>query len=118
MTQLTITDREEDRVRVLVVAGEIDVESAPRLSDALARSVEEGTVTVLDFRNVSFIDSTGLTALVTALQARGGENDRLRLVGLQANPRRVFEITGLLDVFDLYDDLETASSTRDSANSA
>lgn len=53
---------------------------------------------VLDLHRVSFIDSSGLKAIVTAhkwLQARGG---RLRLVGPNKPTRKIFEITGLTQV--------------------
>jgi anti-anti-sigma factor len=54
---------------------------------------------------VTFMDSAGVNALVGAYH-RVSADDELRLVGLRPNVRRVFEITGLLEVFkvDLSDD--------------
>jgi anti-sigma B factor antagonist len=82
----------------LSVRGEVDVATAPRLAEALreAASASSGDVTV-DVSGVTFMDSTGLSALV---EARRGLGDR-RLVLSGASPMllRLLEITGLADVF-------------------
>ena len=51
---------------------------------------------------MTFIDSSGLGVLVGALK-RVRERDRCDLVltGLQGPPRRVFEITGLTELFSI-----------------
>ena len=53
---------------------------------------------VVDLSAVTFLDSSGLHALVAAYHRvpAGGE---LRVVGLRPNVRKVFEITGLLALF-------------------
>ena len=68
------------------VQGELDADSAPMLRQRLSDLIEsQGNLSiVVDLRSTTFIDSSGLTVLLTAhewLQARGGQ---LRLSG----PRR------------------------------
>jgi anti-anti-sigma factor len=75
--------------------GELDLAGAPAVADAVG-SVAANDVE-LDVSDVSFLDSSGVGALVaqqTRLRDRG---HRLRLVGLQAMPRRSLETLGLLD---------------------
>jgi anti-anti-sigma factor len=80
------------------VGGEVDVSSVGELSAALEKLVAGGATDVrLDLSAVSFIDSTGLTALLTArtqLEGRG------QVVVQQASSavRRTFEVAGL-DVY-------------------
>jgi anti-anti-sigma factor len=83
---------------ILAFAGEIDLSSAAEFSDGVSELTEgEKGEVVLSLQDCAFIDSTGLRALIMLgreLRARG---QTLVLSGLNGGPRRVFEITGLLD---------------------
>jgi anti-sigma B factor antagonist len=88
---------------VLRVVGEVDVASSPTLRARIAELLDDGADRiVLDLGDMSFIDSSGLGVLVGALK-RVRELDRKDLVlrGLQGPPRRVFEITGLTELFTI-----------------
>ena len=97
---------------VLFVYGEIDVMSAPRLHEALEELIGEAPGTLLvDLANVTFIDSTGLGTLVVAhrhLEERGGT---LRLVSVPSSVVQLLEVTGLVNRFHLYPDMEAAGSS-------
>lgn len=87
----------------LRVEGEVDVASSPTLRARIADLIDEGADRiVLDLDDMTFIDSSGLGVLVGALK-RVSELDRKDLVlrGLQGPPRRVFEITGLTELFTI-----------------
>ena len=76
-------------------AGELDLAGAPEVTEAVGAVAD--TDVELDFSDVSFLDSSGIGALV-AQQARLRESGhRMRLVGLQALPRRSLKTLGLLD---------------------
>jgi anti-sigma B factor antagonist len=93
----------------LTAAGEIDQGSAPILVDQLHSAIHNGDgLIVLDLGDVTFIDSSGVNALVAALHSAGS---RLRLGTLHPAVRQVLKITALLDVFAFADDLphDTAS---------
>ena len=81
----------------IAVKGELDVATAPGLLRRLDERIDAdpGALLVLDFEEVSFVDSTGLGMLVSAnrrARAAGGE---LAVRNLRPNVRRVFEMTGL-----------------------
>ena len=88
----------------LVVAGEIDVATAPELRRQLHQLADRNpTLLVLDLRGVTFIDSSGLGVLVGVLK-RLREKDRgdvLVLEGLQNTVQKVFDITGLTELFTI-----------------
>jgi anti-sigma B factor antagonist len=86
---------------ILVVLGEIDVATSPRLRAELASVLDRGARTiVLDLSAMSFIDSSGLGVLVGALKRlREQQGDDIVVRGLQDPVRRVFEITGLTELF-------------------
>lgn len=76
--------------------GEIDLATAPKLAVVL-RTLGGGDV-VIDMAEVTFIDAAGLTVLVEAKRRRNGAGTMI--IG-SASPfvRRVFEITGLEELF-------------------
>jgi len=96
-------------VPTVTVVGEIDVTTAPELRSALLglATAAEPTV-IVDLRSVTFLDSTALGVLVgTHKQCRelGGE---LRLVVSEPRILKIFEITGLTELFDIRADRHDA----------
>ncbi len=82
----------DEDVPVFLLRGELDVANAEEVRQALTAA--SGSV-VVDLSELSFIDSSGLTALIHARDdvcARGG---RFVMRGANGSVRRVFEITGL-----------------------
>ena len=90
----------EDGV-ILAVAGEIDISNAEELVDGVRSLVEgaEGEV-VLSLQDCGFIDSTGIRALIMLARELQTRGQALVLSGLNGEPPRVFELTGLLDGHD------------------
>ena len=81
---------------VIVVSGEIDLASAPYLGDALTGAIDTGQgPVVVDLAEVTFIDSTGLGALVFAHNRLAREERQLRLRSPSARVMRVVEVSGL-----------------------
>lgn len=56
---------------------------------------------VLDFRNCTFIDSTGLGVLVSTLKKCSEINGSLKLTHVNSNVMKVFNLTRLDKVFDI-----------------
>ncbi len=94
---------------VVRVAGEVDVASADRLREQLARTVAEGgTDLVVDLTAVSFMDSTGLGLLVGTLKRVRTAGGRMALVIDSDQLMKIFTITGLHQVFAIHGTLEGA----------
>src|SRR6267378_8498675 len=88
---------------LVAVDGEIDVASSPQLRQELISLIDRGARSiVLDLHSMSFIDSSGLGVLVGALKRlREHTGDAIVLRGMQDPVRRVFEITGLTELFTI-----------------
>jgi anti-sigma B factor antagonist len=97
VTPFAVEIRGEPAAPLVVVRGEIDVATSPRLRNALHAIVERGAHDItLEFSGVSFVDSSGLGVLVgTYKRMREDGGGTLKIVGAQASVRKVFEITGL-----------------------
>jgi anti-sigma B factor antagonist len=89
---------------VLVLTGEHDLSTAPELRARL-HDIAEGDAVIVDLEQTTFVDSSILGVLVGGLR-RARENDAPFgiVLGDEAHPaiRRIFELTGLHDVFPIY----------------
>jgi anti-sigma B factor antagonist len=95
------TTRDEDRV-VLTVRGEIDMATAPMLNHALARAAGVGATEIcVDLRDVGFMDSTGLHALVEIHEAIDRSRRRLVIIAPTGAARRTLELSGLMGVLNI-----------------
>lgn len=82
----------------VVVRGELDLATAPRLERALEGL--GGDVTI-DCQDLGFIDSTGLNVLARTHNRLTAEHRRLLIEGLSDQCRRVFEVSGLDQTLNL-----------------
>jgi len=96
-------------VRV-VARGEIDIETAPRLTAMLDRVIDDGArIVVLDAGDVGFIDSTGLRAIIAAGNRLNERDGHLMIEGMSGAVQTVLEISGLIDRY-------RATTTSDSVD--
>jgi anti-sigma B factor antagonist len=99
---LELTVSENGAETMVSAAGELDVNTAPELREQLARLVTEGARTVVvDLAAVTFVDSTALSVLVSALKRLRQADGDLQLEAPSPSVRRVFEITGLTRLFTI-----------------
>ena len=87
-----------ERHAVLIVAGDLDAATAPRLHAELVQLAADGVDrVVLDLRRMTFVDSYGLGVIVNAKKRLSQQGNSLCLVAEadQRTLRRVLEITGL-----------------------
>ena len=105
--RLEVTER--DAWTIVVVSGEIDMATAPRLRERLIDLIGEGQHRiVVDMSWVEFIDSTGLGVLIGALKRIRSHEGDLRLVIEDRRVLKVFEITGLDQVFVIHPSVEAS----------
>ena len=93
-------ERREDRV-VLRLTGDLDMAEVEQLKEVLRTTrADEEVETVIDLRNLSFLDSSGLSALLEAQSAAHESGRRVSLIRGPRQVHRVFEITGTDTRFD------------------
>lgn len=98
---INLSQLAENRVR-LSVRGELDLSTSPELGETLGRELDGGNSVVLDLSDVTFIDSTALNTLVSALRSCENNGGSLNVApDLPKQVRRVFQITGLDAVLPL-----------------
>jgi anti-sigma B factor antagonist len=103
------TETREDAV-VVHVGGDLDVYTAPRLKETLAKALDDGGRLVLDLSEVHFIDSTALGVLVSAHEQSQAADGDLRLV-MDPYLLKIFHITGFDGMFSIYPEVTGATSS-------
>jgi anti-anti-sigma factor len=103
-TGLEISTASAADATVLALSGELDIASAP----ALERALDEFGASiprrlVIDLTDVTFMDSTGLRALLLARQRTEDVDHELVLRPGPRQVQRVFELSGTLERFSFQD---------------
>lgn len=82
--------------------------NAKKFKEEVVALIDEGASTlVIDFKEVSFLDSSGLGALVGVLKKIGHRGD-LAVCGLNPDVKQMFRICRMDRVFKIFPDVETA----------
>ena len=87
---------EEGRLTV-ALTGEIDHHCAKAYIQAIAAKIEAYTpdLCILDFRDVSFVDSSGIAVVINALRCMTQIEGQLLLTGISQQPMKVFRASGI-----------------------
>ena len=100
---------------VLDVKGRVTIGHDAELREAIREAVDAGAQNILlNMKQVTKLDSSGIGELVAAHITISREGGRLLLVGLAANLAAVLQITQLLGVLELFDDADSALATLES----
>jgi anti-sigma B factor antagonist len=98
--QLSIGVTESSGSAVVTIAGEIDLASAPSLRERLSQCMDKGCRDItLEMSGVSFMDSSGIKALLAARGQLEEVDGRLTLSSPSRTVLRVLDVTGLSSVF-------------------
>ncbi len=110
---LKLSHYAKDGIEVIDVQGEIDIYTAPRLRELLIALVSKGDYQlVVNLDKVGFLDSTGLGVLVGGLRRVRAHDGSLDLVCTQQRILKIFRITGLTEVFGIYETVDQAIAAR------
>jgi anti-sigma B factor antagonist len=98
-----------DGVELLLVEGELDIASAPRLISVLNGAVQEALRSlVIDLSEVDFMDSTGLALLINANRRLTRRSKGFAVVCPPGPLRRVFEVTDMVETLRVCPDRDSA----------
>jgi anti-sigma B factor antagonist len=113
MTLTVVARNAEGSARVLDLDGEVDVYTAPQLRAAIMEEVDRGTRHLLvNLKRVGYMDSTGLGILIGGVKRLRESGGALLLIGPTPRIARIFEITGLNTIFNVYASEEEALAAR------
>lgn len=101
--------REQPRVVILDLVGEIDAFAEQALNEAFAEAESaQPEAILLNFSNVDYINSTGIALIVSLLARARKLHVSLRACGLSAHYQEIFTITRLSDFMSVFGDEASA----------
>lgn len=103
-------------MEVIKLSGTLDSKQANEMRQRVVEYVQAGAkLVIIDLKDVGFIDSSGLGALVMSLKEVKTAGSEMFLLSLGEQPRMLFELTGVDSVFQVFADqacLDTALQSR------
>ena len=99
---MEISKRSEENVEIIDLKGEIDISVSNRIREAIRPLIDQRKERLLiNLEGVTYIDSSGLGVLVESLQEMKKYGGRIKLVKLNPDIRKVFEVTRLDTFFEI-----------------
>ncbi len=96
------------QVQVIQLSGILEATNGNKLRSDVVSAIAAGKRTILlDYQDVTFMDSNGFGALVTSLKRVREVGGRLFLCGISDQVRMILELTGTHQVFDVFSDQES-----------
>ncbi|MBP7901653.1 MAG: STAS domain-containing protein [Spirochaetes bacterium] len=109
---MEINRRESADIVVLDISGEIDLYNAPEIKDTINQLIEDQKYNVIiNLEKVSYIDSSGIGALISSLSSLKKYQGGLKIINVYASVHKVFELTKLTSFFEIFDSESDAVSS-------
>lgn len=103
-TDFRVEMRNEGQATVVAVTGELDLASSPELEQRLEQFyASDSELLVIDLRGLEFMDSTGLSVIVSAQQKVIDAGRRLIIVRGPQQVQRLLDLTGVAERLELVD---------------
>jgi anti-sigma B factor antagonist len=100
---------------VFRLSGRVDVESSPDLRHRLRTLLSQEALPesiIVDLAAVSYIETSGVATLIEALRVARHHQIKFRLQGLSGATLRLFEVTGVLALFEASDSGQSGSGEK------
>jgi len=109
---MRIKQENKNDVLVCYMTGDIDINTSPEVKKIFDKIIagKQGKI-LLNFKDVSYVDSSGLATLVEILKGLRSYGGKLRITNLSTKVKNLFEITKLEKLFDIYQEEEEAIQT-------
>jgi len=99
-------------VEVIELPSRLSMAEAGEVRESISKLIEKGRDNlVLDLEHVTFLDSSGLSVLLSARKEAMLRNGDVVLLNLTAEARALVELTRLHEIFEIYSD-RSAAITR------
>lgn len=106
---MQITKQAANGTTILKLSGEIDLHASPALRNELQDCLAEKiSPLLLDFQDVTYIDSSGLATLIEYVRESGAFRGKFALFGLQKRVRTIFDLVRLNELFMITDTADEA----------
>ena len=100
---------------IVSIDGELDLESAPLFKETVEKKLNQYDSVrhlILDLEKVSFIDSSGLGAILGRYKRLSVQGGRISAINISRPIQRILELSGMLKVMSIYQNRDQALSNK------
>ena len=103
-----LTSYLQDRILTIALTGEIDHHCAKEYIHAITSKIEAYSpeICILDFQEVSFVDSSGIAVVINTLRTVTKMEGRLEISGLRQQPMKVFKASGIDKLVNIKEEIK------------
>jgi anti-anti-sigma factor len=98
-----INFEKDDNHCTLYVEGDVDLSNSSQLRKTILSALKTSPCVIVNLANVSYIDSSGIAALVEGLQYANSHDKNFRLKQLSSHVKSIIELARLDQVFTIED---------------
>jgi stage II sporulation protein AA (anti-sigma F factor antagonist) len=102
-------DKKEDKL-IVSLMGELDHHSAEEVRVKIDDRIDRDNIkkVILNFNGVTFMDSSGIGVVIGRYKKMQNRNGKLCVVEINRTVNKVFEISGMYKIIDIYSNLNEA----------
>lgn len=95
---------------IVIMKGELDHHSTEEVRNKIDNQLDAEGVNnlILEFSQVSFMDSSGIGVVIGRYKRLKAKNGNVCIVGVSPSVKRVFELSGMFKIIGLYDNIDQA----------
>ncbi|MDR2559800.1 MAG: STAS domain-containing protein [Oscillospiraceae bacterium] len=101
---MEIARKQIEGAEILIVEGNIDIVTAPKLQAELESALSSTAHLVLDFNGVRYMSSAGLRVLLSGQKISQSKNKSMVLKNIQKEVMEVFDVTGFTSILTIEQD--------------
>ncbi len=98
---MTLTETRSESTIQISVEGRVDVTTSPQLQNAILTAFQKGSKLVVDFREVDYISSAGLRALLIGQKTANSKGASMVLTGVQDSVMSVLKMSGFSNILNI-----------------
>ena len=100
---------QQGTVTIVSVVGSLDALTAPQLTQHLDAQLQAGNAKlVVDLAKLDYTSSAGLRVLLNTVKEARSRGGDLRLAAVQANVKKVFDMSGFVSIIKFFPDVVAA----------
>lgn len=105
-----LTFSKENDTLIVHMAGELDHHSSEEVRNKIDDRIDRGKIhnLIMDFSNVTFMDSSGIGVVIGRYKKLSLKKGTVSIVSVKESVKRVFELSGMFKIIDVYSNLEEA----------
>ena len=92
--------KEKDLIRINVI-GDLDIYSEKAFVDFTKSYIEEDKDLIFDFKDLDYIDSTGLGLFMKLYKKQDKKGKSIKIINAKDNVYKLFKITDLIEIFNM-----------------